>query len=77
MSKKVTLDTNLLIEYWNKRRKQQYIKKLIKLGADGKIDLAITSRIEEDIPHPPLSNKLKDLPKLGIQKTGSVARSDN
>ncbi len=71
---KVTLDTNLLIEYWQKREKQKYTKILIELNSEGKIDLAITSRIEEDIPSPPLSKMIGDLPKLGIEETGSVTR---
>ena len=74
MAKEITLDSNLLIEYWKNQEKKEYIEELINLSKKGKIDLAITSRIEQDIPSPPLSQMINDLHLLGIQITGSVSR---
>jgi hypothetical protein len=36
--------------------------------------LAVTSRIRQDIPDPPLSESIDDLPEIGIVETGSVTR---
>lgn len=71
---KLTLDTNLLIEYWRRRKKVDIIENLLELGKQGIVDLAVTARIREDIPLPTLSNNLNNLPELQITETGSIAR---
>jgi hypothetical protein len=78
---KLTLDTNLLYRYWkpqNEKDKEKKIlvEKLLNLAKLGKVDLAVTRRIRQDIPKPPLSDRLKDLPELHIVETGSIARFD-
>jgi hypothetical protein len=70
----LTLDTNLLHEYWKQRPKSEVIEKLLLLAKQGEIDLAVTARIHEDIPKPPLAERLNELPELGITKAGSVTR---
>jgi predicted nucleic acid-binding protein len=74
MIQKVTLDTNVIMEYWNNGEKSDSIMELLRLSSEGEISLAITSRIKNDIPKPPLFDKINNLPKLGIEQTGSVAR---
>ncbi len=70
----LTLDMNLLHEYWKQRDKFESVEKILNLAKDGKVELAVTARIHEDIPDPPLSEKLRELPELSIRITGSVAR---
>jgi predicted nucleic acid-binding protein len=71
---KLTLDTNLLIEYWKRQKKMDIVENLLELAKLGKVDLAVTRRIRQDIPKPELSNRLNDLPELQIAETGSIAR---
>ena len=70
---KLTLDTNLLIEYWKRQKKMDIVENLLELAKLGKVDLAVTRRIRQDIPKPELSNRLNDLPELQIAETGSIA----
>ncbi len=71
---KVTIDANLLHEYWKQRKRRGFVEKLVRLARDGKIELAVTARIHEDIPHSPLADKLNELSQLSIMETGTVAR---
>ena len=73
---KLTLDTNLLIDYWKQREKMDIVETLLELAKLGKVDLAVTRRIRQDIPRPVLSDRLNDLPELHIEETGSIARYD-
>jgi hypothetical protein len=73
---KLTLDTNLLISYWKRREKWDIVENLLELAKLGKVDLAVTRRIRQDIPRPELSNRLNELPELQIAETGSIARFD-
>ena len=50
------------------------MKSLLDLATSGKVDLAVTARIHEDVPIEPLASRLNELPLLGISETGSVAR---
>ncbi len=70
----VTLDTNVLREYWNNRDRMEYVKKLLEFGKMKKIDLAVTDRIRNDIPRLPLANKINEIPNLGVINIGSVIR---
>jgi len=71
---KLTLDTNLLLEYWKQQNKSCAVEKLLLLAEQGKVDLAVTARIHEDIPDLPLAEKINELPELNINETGSVTR---
>ncbi|MGA2774551.1 MAG: hypothetical protein ABSE81_00580 [Candidatus Omnitrophota bacterium] len=46
MALKITLDTNCLFDYFE--RNPQYIEKLIEFQNEGKIELAITTRVQAD-----------------------------
>ena len=67
-----TLDTNVLVEHWNDRRNAEIARTLFALAKSGFLDLAITSRIREDIPHPPLADHINELRLLQVQQIGSV-----
>ena len=71
---KVTLDTNILQEYWKKQDKVRVVEKLLNLAENGELDLAITTRVSADIPHPPLSHRINQLPELRVQQIGAPAR---
>lgn len=73
---KLTIDTNLLLEYWKQQDKREHVERLLGLAKLGKVDLAVTARIHEDIPDNPLAEKLKELPALNINETGTVMRLD-
>jgi hypothetical protein len=70
----LTLDTNLLHEYWKRRDKVQVIEQLLGLAQQGEVDLAVTARVHEDISRPPLAQKINSLPELNIHERGSVTR---
>ena len=70
----VTLDTNVVREWWEDRGKIEYVGELLELGQKLKIDLAVTSRISDDIPENPLANRINELPNLCIREIGSVIR---
>jgi len=70
----LTLDTNLLHEYWKQRDKSEVVERLLLLARQGRVDLAVTARVHEDVPRPPLAHKLDELRQLGVRKTGSVTR---
>jgi len=71
-----TLDTNVLEEYWREQEKAAVTESLLALAVRGRVDLAITSRISEDIPNLPLAKRINDLPESGIRQIGSVLRFD-
>ena len=70
----VTLDTNVIREWWEDRAKIEHVNKLLELGKSFKIDLAVTGRISDDIPEPPLADRINELPNLNIHDIGSVIR---
>ena len=73
---KVTLDTNLLFEYWIDGPRRPVVDRLLALAKAKDIDLAITARVREDIPDDPLASKINELADLGVEETGSVTRLD-
>ncbi|HYZ14011.1 MAG TPA: hypothetical protein VFA08_10470 [Actinomycetota bacterium] len=74
---KVTLDTNLLFEYWRDRPKKALVERLLALAANGDIGLAITARVREDIPDEPYASGINALDEIGVEETGSVTRLGN
>ena len=70
----VTLDTNVMTDFWDKRERYKYVKELLSRGKERKIDLAVTSRIRDDITEPPLAEKINSLRVLSIHDIGSVIR---
>ena len=73
----VTLDTNVVREYWDNRAKIKHVGKLLELAEKWEIDLAVTGRIHDDIPRRPLADKINDLPDLNIREIGAVIRIGN
>lgn len=73
----VTLDTNVVREWWDNRSRIEHVEKLLELGKKLEIDLAVTGRIHEDVPNQPLAAKINDLPNLLIQEIGAVIRLNN
>ena len=71
-----TLDTNLLQELWRNQDKVAVVEDLLKLAQRGLVDLAVTTRIDADIPRRPLSDRISKLPVLGVKRIGSVFRLD-
>ena len=71
---RVTLDTNVLVEFWKDRDKAATTKTLLDLAQSGLVDLAVTSRILNDIPHSPLADRLDELPNIRVQGIGSPFR---
>ncbi len=73
----VTLDTNVVREWWENRSKVEHVETLIELGKKFKIDLAVTGRIHDDVPKQPLAAKINDLPNLLIDEIGAIIRINN
>ena len=73
----VTLDTNVVREWWDNRSKVAHVEKLLELGKKFEIDLAVTRRIHDDVPNQPLASKINDLPNLLIHEIGAVMRLNN
>ena len=73
----ITLDTDVVEEYWKNQAKIEDVEKLLELGKKWEIDLAVTRRIHDDIPRRPLAEKINDLPNLNIHEIGAVIRIGN
>ena len=73
---RVTLDTSVLLEYWKDQKKRAVVERLLAFAEERDIDLAITARVEEDIPDEPLASKVNALAEIGVRETGSVTRLD-
>ena len=76
MTTTVTLDTNVVQEYWHQRARIAIVEALIDLAEDELISLAVTRRIYADVPHPPLADRISKLHEIGVNLTGSVFRLD-
>jgi hypothetical protein len=70
----VSLDTNLLLEYWKQQDRRMVVERLIELARAGRVNLAVTARIRQDVPAPPLSEQLDRLSEIEVLETGAVAR---
>lgn len=71
---KLTLDTNQLVEYWKEQDRASVIEELLALAASGAVELGVTARIHEDIPDPPLADRIKELNALHVNKLPTIAR---
>lgn len=69
---RLTLDTNLIQDYWRQRPRKWAIERLLELARKGTVDLVVTRYIEDDIPRAPLRKRLAELPALQIGKTGGL-----
>ena len=64
MTPTLTIDTNLLMEYWKEQDKVSVVVSLLNVTKSAQAHLAITTRIEADVPRPPLVEKINDLPAI-------------
>lgn len=71
---RVTLDTNVPQELWREQEKKQVVEELLRYFEAGRISLAVTTRIENDIPYPPLSNRISELSEAGVETIGTLFR---
>ena len=68
----LTLDTNVVRDYWDQRPRKQSIEQLLELARAGKVDLVVTGYIDADVPRSPLRDRIAELPTLLIGKTGAL-----
>jgi hypothetical protein len=73
---RLTLDTNLLQDYWRQRPRRASIEALLDLAQKGEVELAVTARIREHVPEEPLASEIDKLEELNVEETGSVTRAD-
>ena len=73
----VTLDTNVVIEWWDNQDKVEYVDKLLELGKKFEIDMAVTRRIRDDLLKRSSIAEINDLPNLLIDEIGAVIRINN
>ncbi len=73
----VTLDTNVVIEWWDNQDKVEYVDKLLELGKKFEIDMAVTRRIRDDLLKRSSIAEINDLPNLLIDEIGAVIRMNN
>jgi hypothetical protein len=76
VAERLTLDTNLLQEYWREQEKRDVVARLLDLAAAGDVELVVTNRITDDIPGAPLADRLRELPTMGIGRIGATLRFD-
>ena len=70
----VTLDTNVLQEHWKEQDKAETVERLLHLNQSGRVDLAVTTRIDSDIPRAPLADRIAELPQVGVHRIGTAFR---
>lgn len=73
---RLTLDTNLLQEYWREQERRDVVAALLDLADSGVAELVVTARVHADIPGGPLAERLKELPEMRIGQIGGVFRLD-
>lgn len=64
----LALDTNELVACWKEGEDASVTESLLNLAEQGKIELAITSRITADITRPPLADRPVVLPIFDIHQ---------
>ena len=63
-----------MLEHWKEQDHSEVVRRLLDLAAERKVELAVTARIREDVPRPPLTDRLNELPALNVVETPSVTR---
>lgn len=71
----VTLDTNVVMEFWLERDKATTVENLLQLAQNTQLDIRVSARIRQDVPNPSLSDKIDELPDLGVKEMGSIIRT--
>jgi hypothetical protein len=75
-AEELTLDTSLMLEYWKEQSGREATEALLELAREGRVKLAVTARIREDVPSDPLSAEIDKLDELSVEEAGSVTRLD-
>lgn len=75
--KRATLDTSVLLEYWKQQEKESVVEILLQRAQGGALELAISARVREDVPRPPLAGRINELPLLSVREVGAVIRPDH
>ena len=70
----MTIDTNIPHELWDGQVGADLVESLLALEESGCVDLAITTRVDQDIPNMPLSARIRELPEIGVQRIGAPFR---
>ncbi len=70
----LTLDTAVLFQLWRRRSKVEIVRRLLELAKRQSASVRVTGRVFEDVPWPPLSDEIANLPNLGIEVMRSVIR---
>jgi hypothetical protein len=74
---RLTLDTNLLFAVWfEDANRLQHVEELVRLAEAGKVALAVTRYVEDDVPRDPLASRLGEFDLLNIARTGGVFTLD-
>jgi hypothetical protein len=73
---RLTLDTNLLQEYWREQERRDIVAQLLDLATSADADLVVTARISADIPDGPLAKRIRELPEMRVGEIGGVFRLD-
>jgi hypothetical protein len=74
MADRLTLDTNVLLEYWKEQAKRSVTERLLDLACAGRVELMVIARIRDDVPLEPLVGEINRLDELGVAEGPSVAR---
>ncbi|MCY4108572.1 MAG: hypothetical protein OXG11_06045, partial [Chloroflexi bacterium] len=74
MTPKVTIDACIPQELWKTQDRASVVTSLLDLARDASVDLAITTRVDQDIPNMPLSARIRELPEIGVQRIGAPFR---
>lgn len=74
MRDRLTLDTNIVYEWWKKQARHPVVAELLDLADQRLVELSVTASINDDIPHDPLAHRIAALPEIGIEEEGTVAR---
>jgi hypothetical protein len=59
LATRLTLDTNLLQEFWRDQQRREVVQRLLELADAGEVELAVTNRIVDDIPGGPLVDRVR------------------
>jgi hypothetical protein len=74
---RLTLDTNVVRDLWrDDQRWRKTVGQLLALAEAGKVDLVVTSYIQDDVPRGALAHRISALGELGIHRTGGVFQLD-
>lgn len=71
-----TLDTNIFMELWRDQKNAHVTQSLLDLADSKQVDLAVTNRINADIPNSPLADRIRSLRQINVKRIGAVFRLD-